>query len=208
MDDSVTLTREESGAEIARGPDAVNTALRGTGIWVAPRDFSAEPPSILALLRKPTLSADENAKVKAHFVLSRQECLDIIQKAGRKPHHPTGGSLRALSLENEIQYPQLWVIEEGADGSAYFPLHVNVSDDGVPSDEVGQVLSGRLMRYRFKLDDGIVVLTMSCPGHDRGWMFSFDGARPHGGILHETEPGSKILVQVLGPETFRSRPVQ
>ncbi len=204
MDDAVTLTREETGAELARGYEAVNGALEGTGIWLAPLPLDGVPADIKDLLAKPALTAEENTRVKEHFLLSREKCLVAIAAAGREPQVPGGGSMAAYCDTTQVQYPQLWVVAAEIDFSGFYPFHVNQTDDGTGTDEIGQMLSGRLMRYRYPVLGG-VVLTMSCLPQ-LGWLFSFSGVQPHGGILDETEVGSKILVQVLGPERFQARP--
>lgn len=203
MDETVMLASEQSGEEIARGHEAVNTVLHGTGVWVAPLPLGGAPADIRALLAKPVLTAEENSRAKAHFLLSRDKCLEVIAAAGRTPQVSGGGSMDALCVSNGVQYPQLWVVEAESDFSEFYSFHVNQADDGTGTDEIGQLLAGRLMRYRYPVLGG-VVLTMSCQA-DLGWLFTFSGIQPHGGILDETEAGSKILVQVLGPKQFESR---
>ncbi|MEM8552695.1 MAG: hypothetical protein AAGF45_09965 [Pseudomonadota bacterium] len=200
MGAEVILSREATGEVLASGHEAVNAALKGTGVWVAPRPLDDEPPEMLALLQKTVLTEEENARVKAHFLLSREKCLDIIAAAGRTPQVPGGGSMEAFCETLEVPYPQLWVIEKGRDMSGFLHYHRNLGEDGTGSDDVGQQLSGTLMRYRYDLFGG-VVLTMNCTD-DAGWLFTFSGILPHGGMLHETSIGSKTLVQVLGPERF------
>lgn len=203
MDETVTLASEQSGEAIAQGHEAVNVALRGTGVWVAPLALGGTPADIRALLAKSVLTAEENSRAKAHFLLSRDKCLEVIAAAGRTPQVSGGGSMDALCMSNGVQYPQLWVVEAGSDFSEFYSFHINQADDGTGTDEIGQLLAGRLMRYRYPMLGG-VVLTMSCQAGS-GWLFTFSGVQPHGGVLDETEVGSKILVQVLGPKEFESR---
>ena len=42
-------------------------------------------------------------------------------------------------------------------------------------------------------------VTFDCVGDERGWMVTYDGGRPHIGSFTGAEPGTKILVQVMGP---------
>lgn len=198
--DDVILKREASGEEIARGAEAVNAALAGTGIWVAPRPLHNLPSEITALLAKPVLSPTENHQLKAHFLLSRERCLEVIAAAGRTPKVPGGGAMEAYCETLNVQYPQLWVIDTESDRSAFYPYHRNMGADGTGSDEVGQHLSGTKMGYRFDILGG-VVLTMNATT-EAGWLFTFSGILPHGGVLQDTSVGNKVLVQVLGPERF------
>ena len=46
MGAEVVLTREDTGGRIARGFDAVNSALEGAGIWVAPLPLEDAPQNI------------------------------------------------------------------------------------------------------------------------------------------------------------------
>ncbi|MGI9524269.1 MAG: hypothetical protein ACR2PG_21770, partial [Hyphomicrobiaceae bacterium] len=151
----------------------MNAALDGTGVWVAPLLLGGVPAEIRTLLRKPDLTAGENARVKRHFLLSREKCLDVIAAAGRTPQVSGGGSMDALCVSNSVQYPQLWVVEARVDFSGFYPFHVNRADDGTGTDEIGQMLSGRLMRYCFPVIGGLV-LTMSC-NSNMGWQFTFSG---------------------------------
>ena len=52
-----------------------------------------------------------------------------------------------------------------------------------------------------------VTLTLECPGGEQnsGWLITYDGARPHIGSLSSARPGTKALVQVIGPPKWRIR---
>lgn len=206
MSAEVFLTRESSGEQLAEGFEAVNAMLEGTGVRVMPKPLEHEPPEILALLSKSELTEDENARLKAHFLLPRAQCLEIIAAAGRIPQVDGGGSMEAFHEGLDIQYPQLWVIEEGADYSDFYPYHRNTSDDGVGSDELSQILSGEGMGYRYDTLGGVVLTTKTSPSE--GVLVTFSGILPHAGPVNGVSAGSKVLVQVLGPERFRSRAVE
>lgn len=203
MTNATGIRLEQDGVVLAETFEEVNAKLATDGIRAWPVDLSDLPADVRRLLMQPTLTGAETDRVKAQFLLSRERLLQIIADAGRRPHLPDGGELNTFCIETEIAYPQLHVIDKSLDYSGFFKLHVNVADDGGGTDEVGHVLSGSNMQYRYGLaNDDVVTLSLSCPSADRGWLFTFDGGAPHGGILDDTAAGTKILVQAIGPARF------
>ena len=197
------LCLSEGDAVLAETAEAINGILNQHGVGVWPSSFADAPADIKELLASEQLTEQENSRLKTHFLLSREKLLDAIHAAGRAPNVAGGGSLEGFCVETAIQYPQLHVIDKTLDYSGFFPLHVNVSLEGVGSDEIGQVLSGSGMTYRFGIADGrILSLTMSCPDPLSGWVFTFNGGAPHGGVLDDTAAGTKVLVQAIGPPRF------
>ncbi|MEP3277524.1 MAG: hypothetical protein ABJN26_15020 [Stappiaceae bacterium] len=208
MSQNSGILLEQNGQVLANTFEQVNEILVNDGIRAWPFDLSNAPDNIVELLAKNTLTETENLAVKTHFLLSRQRLLEIIAAAGRQPNCPDGGALDTYCIETDIHYPQLHVIDQALDYSGFFPFHVNVGKDESGTDEVGYVLSGSLMKYRFRLKNGnIVVLTLSCPSATQGWLFTFDGGADHGGILDDTVPGTKVLVHAIGPARFNCRRV-
>lgn len=198
----IELTRD--GKTVATDHAAAARELVGTGIWVAPVDLSAEPDEIKALLAKQVPTEAENAMLSERFTLSREVLLETIARAGRTPHIVGGGSLDTYCIETATAYPAFRTIDPAMDFSAFVPFHVNQADDGTGTDEVGHVVSGN-MKYRFRRAEGIYVLAMSCPTPDLGWRFTFDGGAPHGGLFDTIVPGTKVMVQAIGPERFHMR---
>ena len=197
---------EREGAVLAETFEELNAVLSEDGIRAWPADLSGAPADVRGLLNKGTLTESETEHVKAHFLLSRERLLEVIADAGRQPHLPDGGALSSFCIETRINYPQLHVIDKALDYSGFYPFHINVGEDGSGTDEVGQVLSGSNMQYRFRLANSeIVTLSLSCPSPGRGWLFTFDGGAPHGGILKDTPAGTKVLVQAIGPAKFHCR---
>ena len=195
-----------AGETLASNYEDINAILKSDGIRAWPTDLTNVPQPILALLAKPNLQEPEVEEVERHFRLSRERLLEIIAAAERKPNAPNGGALDTFCIETQIHYPRLHVISNQIDYSGFFAFHVNVGDDGVGTDEVGYVLSGEDMRYRFLLRDGrVVVLSLSCPSDEQAWLFTFDGGAPHGGILDNTKVGTKVLVHAIGPARFHMR---
>ncbi len=198
----IELTRD--GKTVATGHAAAARELVGTGIWVAPVDLSAEPDQIKALLAKQVPTEAENAMLSERFTLSREVLLETIARAGRTPHIVGGGALDTYCIETATAYPAFRTIDPAMDFSAFVPFHVNQADDGTGTDEIGHVVSGN-MKYRFRRAEGIYVLAMSCPTPDLGWRFTFDGGAPHSGLFDTIVPGTKVMVQAIGPERFHMR---
>ncbi len=79
--------------------DSVNEALAKYGARIWPLDLKAAPEPIRALLDRVTLTTDESARVRGHFLLSRERLLQLIGEAGRKPQVPGGGELSTLDAD-------------------------------------------------------------------------------------------------------------
>ena len=133
---------------------AVNAALAPFGAGVRPLDLGAAPPEIRALIARPTLTGAEAERVKRALLLPRRALLDILAEAGREPHVPGGGALATEVANHGYAYPQLFVVEAGADYSRFDRFHVNVAEDGIAVDEVMQILSGGGVRILQRLPGG------------------------------------------------------
>jgi hypothetical protein len=178
----------------------VNGALREVGARVWPLSLASAPAEIRPLLGQTTLTDGEAERVRTHFLLPRERLLQLLGEAGRKPHVPGGGEMSTLVSNEGYSYPQLWVVQGGQDYSRFDRFHVNVSDDGVGVDEVLQLLSGRGFVIRLRRSGGdAFTLRLDCPRADTGWLLTYDGGRPHIGSLTTATPGSKMLVQAIGP---------
>ena len=197
--------------EIGGGPalaeiGAVNAALApyGAGVW--PLELGRAPPGIRALLARPTLTEDEAERIEAAFLLSREELLDTLAQAGRAPHVAGGGALESAVANHGYAYPQLFVVEAGADYSRFDRFHVNVADDGTAVDEVMQILAGGGVRIIQRLPGREpAILSLDCPSADRGWTVTYDGAVSHIGSMSSAKAGTKALMQVFGPARWTMR---
>ena len=99
-----------------------------------------------------------------------------------------------------MTYPQLFVIAVGVDYTRFDHFHFNATTGGAGLDEVMQVLSGGGIEVRQHLpDDGEFTVTIGCPAPDAGWIVTYDGGRPHIGSFTNARPGTKVLVQAIGP---------
>ena len=202
-----------SGLRLERGSDptlvgieAVNAALSPFGARVWPLDLGGIAPGIRRLLDLPTLDAAQSQRIEAAFLLSREALLAKLAEAGRSPHVPGGGALATEVANHGYAYPQLFVVEEGADYSRFDRFHVNVAEDGTAVDEVMQILSGGGVRILQRLPgEEPVTLTLDCPSADRGWTVTYDGAVSHIGSMSSAAPGTKALMQVFGPARWTMR---
>ena len=185
---------------------AVNTALAPFGARVWPLDLSDVVHDIRSLLGRPTLDAADAERIKRALLLSREDLLGKLAEAGRSPHVPGGGALETAVANHGYAYPQLFVVEEGADYSRFDRFHVNVADDGTAVDEVMQVLSGGGVRIFQRLPgEEAVTLTLDCPSTGQGWTVTYDGAVSHIGSMSSAAPGTKALMQVIGPARWTMR---
>jgi hypothetical protein len=184
----------------------VNEALAEIGSRIWPLDLRAEPQDIRKLLRQPTLTKEESDHLLNHFLLSRERLLEVITGVGGEPHVAGVGALTTLVLPHNYTYPQLYVVEEGIDYSRFDRFHVNVADDGTAVDEVVQMLSGSGFVLHQRLQSGeILSLHVDCSREDTGWILTYDGHYPHIGSISGAQPGTKALVQVIGPERWVMR---
>jgi hypothetical protein len=177
--------------------DNVNSVLTTVGASVSALNLEETPADVRRLLEKPSLSADENARVRDQFVLPRERLLQIIAEAGRQPHVAGGGELNTYVASHDYTYPQLYVASEAADYSRFDRFHVNTADDGTGTDEVLQLLWGAGFRVMLPIPTGGFL--------NAGWLVTYDGAGPHIGSLSHAQAGTKLLVQLIGPPKWRIR---
>ena len=184
----------------------VNHVLSEIGAGVFPLGLSEVPVDVRQLLTQRTLTETEVDRVKAQFLLSRERLVEIISATGRPPNTPGGGELKTFDATHGYYYPQLWVAQDDVDYSRFDRLHRNTADDGVGVNEVGQLLAGRNFFVQHRMPDGqVVTVTLDCPGNDHGWIVTYDGGNPHIGSFSKAEPGTKVLVQVIGPARWSMR---
>ena len=179
--------------------DDINRQLRliGSGVW--PIDFRDIPPEIRDLLHRTQLTSEERETLKQHFLLSREQLLQIITNAGREPHVPGGGEMSTYVVSHDYWYPQLHLVQDGIDYSRFDRFHVNIADDGTGTDEVGQLLAGGVIVIHLRLpNEEVFTVSIRCESEDLGWLVTYTGDKPHIGSLTQATPGTKLLVQVIG----------
>jgi hypothetical protein len=195
------LTADGSGAT---GAAAANDALARFGTRVWPVDLTAAPDEVRDLLSRPALTGEETARVRDAFSLPRARLLELMAAVGRHPSVPGGGELSTLDVVNDVRYPQLFVIEPDVDYSRFDRLHENVADDGTVLDETMTVLIGGPVRLVQRLADGAeATLSLHAVDAITGWVVTYGGL-PHIGSFTGAAPGSKILVQAIGPARWQA----
>ena len=158
------------------------------------------------MLNQPTLNGTESTQVRDYFLLPRERLLEIIADAGRTPQVPGGGELSTVDSTHDVTYPQLYIVSTDVDYSRFDRFHVNTSRDGTGVDEVMQVLSGGGVKLMQHLpDEGLVTLKIDCAEEDSGWIVTYDGAYPHIGSISGGQPGTKVLMQVIGPAKWEMK---
>ncbi|GAB5467935.1 MAG: hypothetical protein Kilf2KO_09650 [Rhodospirillales bacterium] len=181
----------------------VQAALLQAGVGLWPLDLTSLPAEARHLLEPAVLSAEERAELLAACLLPRDRLLAIIADAGRSPQVAGGGALETRVVNHGYDYPQLFVQDPDSDFGRFERYHVNRADDGTAVDEVIQILSGGGIRILRRLEDGSeLVLSLDCPDGDQGWLLTYEGGRPHIGSLSRARPGTKAVVQVIGPPTW------
>lgn len=186
--------------------DEVQTELRQIGIGVWPLQLSEAPEDVRRLLTQDDLTDEETARLRDHFLLSREQLLELVADSGRTPNVPGGGALETNVANQAYGYPQLWVVQGDVDYTRFDVLHVNTSDDGVGVDEVLQMVSGEGVIVRTRLSNGTIYnLRLDCLSDDACWVFSYDAGRDHVGSLSSATPGTKLVVQAFGPREWSLR---
>ncbi len=180
----------------------INQTLTDIGSRAWPLDIHQAPPRIQRLLQQHALTKAESDELEAHFLLPRERLLEVITAAGRVPHVPDGGALTTEVLTHGYSYPQLYLVQDGVSYSRFDRFHVNAADDGTGIDEVMQILSGGGIVIVQRLRNaGVLTLHLDSPG----WIVTYDGNNWHIGSLTKAEPGTKVLVQAIGPARWRMR---
>jgi len=179
--------------------DAINRAVAEYGARLWPIDLGAAPKTIHKLLAQQALTPAESAQVRDHFLLSRQRLLQLIAEAGRKPQVPGGGELTTLDATNNVSYPQLYIVAAGFDYTRFDKFHVNAAHDGTGLDEILQLLSGVGIRILVQTPDQGTITLHVTTSESTGWIITYDGGHPHIGSLTGATPGTKLLVQGIGP---------
>lgn len=201
----IVLEIERTGTSLTTLSEIQDELMRiGIGVWPLP--LAEVPADVRQLLRQSNLTDEETALVRNRFLLSRERLLEVIAASGRTPNVPGGGVLETVVANQGYSYPQLWVVEEGVDYTRFDRFHVNVSDNGVGVDEVLQMVSGQGVVVRARRPDGtIYTLRLDCASEDACWIFSYNAGLTHIGSLSSATPGTKLVVQAIGPAEWSLR---
>ena len=201
----IRLEIEGTGRSWTALPE-IQSVLHGVGIGVWPLPLAGLPDDIVSLLDRATLTDAETLRLRDHFLLPRERLLEIIAASGRAPNVPGGGALETNVANQNYGYPQLWVVQDDVDYTRFDRLHVNASDDGVGVDEILQMIAGDGVVVRSEQPDGAVYrLELDCGGASDCWLFCYDAGRSHVGSLSGATPGTKLVVQAIGPREWSLR---
>lgn len=202
MQSGITLDINNGRPTLTSLPD-IQTEMKKVGAGVWPLHLDKAPAHIKHLLGQADLTATEAATVRDYFLHSRERLLEVIANSGRSPNVPGGGELTTTVTNEGYSYPQLWLVKPGVDYTRFDRFHVNVSRDGTGVDEVMQVVSGKGVIVRIHSSGAsIYTLTLATQSNRLGWMVSYDGGTPHIGSLSSAMPGTKVVMQVIGPRNF------
>jgi hypothetical protein len=202
---SIRLEFEGDRTALTTLPE-IQAALQRLGCGVWPLRLDNAPDDVRRLLGQTTLTDNETARLRAYFLLSRERLLEIIAASGRAPNVSGGGALETTVTNEGYSYPQLWVVQGGTDYTRFDRFHVNVAQDGTGVDEVLQVVSGHGVIISARTSDGRAQsLRLACPNDSTGWLVSYDGGQPHIGSLSSATPGTKVVVQAIGPKAWELR---
>jgi hypothetical protein len=205
MATGIRLEIEGARAPLSTLPE-IQAELNRIGVGVWPLRLDDAPDDILRLLSQANLTDDETARLRDHFLLSRERLLEIIAASGRTPNVPGGGALETTVANQGYSYPQLWVVRAGEDYTRFDRFHVNVADNGTGVDEVLQMVSGQGVVVHARQPDGSAqTLRLDCPNDSVCWMVSYNAGLPHIGSLSGATPGTKLVVQAIGPMEWTLR---
>ena len=194
----ITLSFSDTRPALTTLPE-INAALTRYGGKLWPIDLTTVPAGVAALLQQETLTAAESSTVLDHFLLSREELLRLIGEARQKPQVSGGGEMETFDGSNRIRYPQLYLVGAGIDYSRFDRFHVNAAADGTGVDEILQLLSGGKVRVLLQIKNEELITLSLAADNSTGWIVTYDGGHPHIGSLTGAKPGTKLLVQVIGP---------
>ena len=201
MAETPSLLFRRNNGEAITELHAINLALREIRGRVAPLDLSGVSPRYRELLAAATLDGTTAEQLKEHFLLSRERLVEIIRSAGREPQVDGGGALETHVSPHDYLYPQLYQIDENIDYSRFDGFHRNMAEDGSCAvDEVLQLLVGGPLDVLHVGSTGdTLFLRLECPSETEGWLLTYEGSTPHSGRMGAARPGTKAVVQVIGP---------
>lgn len=203
---NITLSFSDGSADVV-GIENINTILKKVGVCVSTVVIPAQAKPILEMSRTRALKKDEADNLISLFYLNREELLEQIAKAGRKPAVDNGGFL-STKEEAMSPYPKVYDMKALSPEITVFlqekfgKLHVNISENGSGIDEVMTIVSGGPWTWFFVLPNNVLgKLTLGNVGiNDAAWRISYPGLGPHGGFF-DAENGL-VVAFAHGSERF------
>ena len=203
LDSGIQLEIDGERADL-HSLDEINAVLVPSGARIWAQDWSGLSDDLKDFLADPDPSPERVAGVKPSFLLPRERLLEIIAEAGREPSFPGGGELITLDETHGVTYPQLYVAREDADFSRFDRMHVNISADGKPVDDIVQLLCGSGLVVKIRQPSSVTVsVSLSCPNPDSGWLLTVDCGIPFIGSFSTAPVGTKAVSQAIGPARWK-----
>ncbi len=188
----------------------INNTLHTIGVHLSNVDIPQEAKTILGGTSQSKLNEEQQSKILKIFSLNRNDVLNQIHLAGRKPVVAEGGSLSTREV-GVPPYPKIYDLismtpQDHINAENKFgKLHVNSAENDQGVDEVMTLISGGPWTWFFLLDDNVVVkLSMDRVSlNGPGWRISYPGTVPHGAFM-DAEDGI-CVAYITGPETWLMR---
>ncbi|NOY84663.1 MAG: hypothetical protein GXO96_07570 [Nitrospirae bacterium] len=192
------------------GLSNMNRILHSVGVRVSTLPLPEVASPILKASQSRAINPEEITELLSIFSLNRDELLDEISKAGRKPEAHRGGFLSTSEI-NVSPYPKVYDMKAMTPEvmtylqEKFGKLHINSSDRGVGIDEVMTIVSGGPWTWFFLLPDNVIgKLTLGHVGlTGQAWRISYPGLIPHGAFLN-SEYGL-VVAYAHGPKNFVMR---
>ncbi|MDN3724124.1 hypothetical protein QRD02_07000 [Aequorivita sp. SDUM287046] len=206
---NITLSFSDGSADIV-GVEKINSILKTIGVHVSTVTIPDEAKPLIKNSRKRALTNAEAESLISLFYLDRNELLEQIEKAGRKPE-AIGGGFLSTKEEAMSPYPKVYDMKSLSPEVIFFlqnkfgKLHVNISDNGMGIDEVMTIVSGGPWTWFFVLpNNNVAKLTLeNVAVHNIGWRISYPGLIPHGGFF-DADYGL-VVAFAHGPEKFEMK---
>ena len=198
------------GRASVSGISDVNKYLMSVGVRVSETSIPKSTLPIIKKSKERALRPDEHSALIEAFSLNREDLLEQISLAGRKPAVAHGGYL-TTSEPNVAPYPKVYDMMSMTEETKHYlqhkfgKLHVNSSEKGQGIDEVMTIISGGHWTWFFVLADGVVgKLTLGYVDEDsKAWRISYPGIVAHGGFFDSAH--GLVVAYAHGPEQFIMR---
>lgn len=142
-------------------------------------------------------------RVLTALLPSRENALSLLHQANITPSFENLGSLTSINRVNGCHYPRINQsttanTETVVDNLELF--HRNVSVDNIACDELIYMLYGSVHFY-FYVNGKVVHLEITA-ANGKGWLLTYKGSIPHGGVF---SPIVKQLAVLMGPKEWEMR---
>lgn len=204
--ENIKLSLSDGSGDVV-GVENINSILKTVGVRVSTVNIPDEAKPLIQYSKTRALTNTEAESLISLFYLDRNELLEQIEKAGRKPEGINGGFL-STKEEAMSPYPKVYDMKSLSPEVTVFlqnkfgKLHVNIAENGMGIDEVMTIISGGPWTWFFVLpNNNVGKLTLgNVDINHLGWRISYPGLGPHGGFF-DAENGL-VVAFAHGPEKF------